>query len=457
MNIYLKRLVLVLSLFTFLSFSYNQVRANADVGLLTIGAEAVGVDVAAPLVLGIGVLYLGYKVYDAYGDDVKSFINKEVLSLRSSAVNAYFKHYKSSDGSDYIGLTDDGVNWAQSEITSYSSKTAIPHDVSGSVTNPFESSSSPKDFEYDGYLMHPYALLANGSIYNTFMISSGDTLSGYAGNSGSSAASIQTKFTHTNMSTSNEYIRFRQLTQQIYCVEYSSDGSSWSSISNLYSNPGYYNTIGYSTTSNTVYVPGSQVFINTGSTGSLSSTETMAIPISGQYDSTKGETVYNAIDGATATAVSGLTAKDGSTTGEGTGAGTGTDTQTGFWDSLWDWLKNIIDGIRAIPKLILDWFTIDWDRVKTHINYIDIVKQHFQPIYDIFDLISNVSADIKDSDGKFYMVIPHEMGGDDQEHCVLDLSVGAVYITTARDVIKYGMWMGFVWYVFRKFDPKFSI
>lgn len=125
--------------------------------------------------------------------------------------------------------------------------------------------------------------------------------------------------------------------------------------------------------------------------------------------------------------------------------------------SIWDSIGTIIDGIASIPTTLINWFTIDWAEVALHINYIDIVKEHFKPFFDIVDLLINIESSPRSSDGKFYMAIPKEMGGNGEEQCVLDLTIGSVYVQTGRDIIKYGIWIGFLWYVLKMFSPKFNI
>jgi hypothetical protein len=152
------------------------------------------------------------------------------------------------------------------------------------------------------------------------------------------------------------------------------------------------------------------------------------------------------------------------TTGTGTATGDTTGTQTGdktfnipILGDILKWLQKIYDLIKDFIDTLVKWFVIDWAKVKTHINYIDIVRQHLKPIFDIFDVVSNMQGSISNNGGKFYMKIPHEMGGDDQEHCVLDLTVASMHIDTARTIIKFGMWSAFIWYVLRKFDIHFTI
>ncbi|MFW2503816.1 hypothetical protein [Clostridium diolis] len=454
MNVHFKRFVICCSIVGFLALPFRPQTTYADGGVLELAAGAALAPEILPVLTFAAIGICGYYVVTTYGDDVVNYVKNSIINY---GANKLINIYKDGSGKTYAGFNSDGVDYVQSTIKSMKSKNTA---VSGSYT-PNSSYSNYTDYNF---WFSATGLNSINSCQKIFHIKANDTFF-VTVKTGSSTYSTS-KFSPTSdtyyMVFPGDYDSYyHQQGIKVYSgssyAESSNGYSTFQTVAFISSSTSW--SVGYKTSSGSVLSNSiGDAITGTGIEGNASSNvgagNAVAVPISGQYDASKGETVYAPIDGAvTAGVVNGVKAVDLS----GAGAGAGTDTQTGFWDKLWDWLQSIIDGIKAIPSLILDWFTIDWDKVKTHINYIDIVKQHFQPIYDIFDLISNVSADIKDSDGKFYMVIPHEMGGDDQEHCVLDLSVGAVYITTARDVIKYGMWMGFVWYVFRKFDPKFSI
>jgi hypothetical protein len=153
---------------------------------------------------------------------------------------------------------------------------------------------------------------------------------------------------------------------------------------------------------------------------------------------------------------------------EGTIPDEGTGEQTGLLSNILSEIKAIpqklntmLETVRDIPRAvtqpIIDWFSVDWTQVKLHMNYVPIFQVHFKPFYDITALLSNIQANPQTGNGKFYMKIPHEMGGDDQEHVVLDLSVGDVYITTGRTILMYGMWIGFLWYLLKLFSPKLKM
>lgn len=123
-------------------------------------------------------------------------------------------------------------------------------------------------------------------------------------------------------------------------------------------------------------------------------------------------------------------------------------------------LKKILDAILSIPLLlqqILDWFKVDTAEIAKHMDYAPIFREHFKPFYDISDLLTNIQSSPQTHNGKFYMKIPHEMGGDDLEHCVLDLSVAAAYISLARNIFKGGIWIAFLYFVFKVFSPKLQI
>lgn len=155
----------------------------------------------------------------------------------------------------------------------------------------------------------------------------------------------------------------------------------------------------------------------------------------------------------------------------------------------WEWLKNllkdildaiksipsllqkIIDGIKATPtilKEILDWikgiparwsafWSINWNEVFSHAQYGDIVKAKLKPFYDTANLLTNIKANPQSHSGKFYMKIPKEMGGNGQEQCVLDLSFGDAYFKIARNLLKAGMWVAFLFWILKTFKPRFNI
>lgn len=195
------------------------------------------------------------------------------------------------------------------------------------------------------------------------------------------------------------------------------------------------------------------------------------IPLSTSVDSSTGNTVYKPLDNNAIDKVSNKAtdvpdnyktdnlSKDSNTDSNNTGSNTGGNSSF----SLPDVLGGIVDLFKSLLKAvnsILSFFTIDFSKISSHMNYGDIMKSHFSPVFDVFNLFSNVHVDssVSSSDaGKFYMKIPKEMGGDGQEHCVLDLTVGAVYVNKAREIIKYGIWIYFLWYLFRNFSPKFNV
>lgn len=141
--------------------------------------------------------------------------------------------------------------------------------------------------------------------------------------------------------------------------------------------------------------------------------------------------------------------------GEDTGEGE-IETPSG-WGWLLDILKSILNAILSIPGAILDFFEIDWTLVGEHVVYDEIFKTKFKPFYDVIYLLQNINVNPSTHSGKFYMVIPPEMGGDGQEHCVLDLTVGNDYIVMARAFINASIWIGFLWYIIKLFSPNLDI
>lgn len=155
------------------------------------------------------------------------------------------------------------------------------------------------------------------------------------------------------------------------------------------------------------------------------------------------------------------------------------------WEWLKDLLREILDAIKSIPSLLrdvlagikaipsilkdmLDWikgipsrwsafWSINWVEVLSHAQYGDIVKAKFKPFYDTANLLTNIKANPQSHNGKFYMKIPKEMGGNGQEQCVLDLSFGDSYFKIARTMLKAGMWIAFLFWILKTFKPRFNI
>lgn len=134
------------------------------------------------------------------------------------------------------------------------------------------------------------------------------------------------------------------------------------------------------------------------------------------------------------------------------------NTSTFPWLSdILDWLKKIWDAIKAIPTDIIKFFTIDWALVTPALDFSDIWKTHFKPFYDISDALSTVNSSPESNAGKFFMDIPKVVGGDGLRHCVLDLTVASSPLTFCRTFLKYFIWLGLAFYIFRLFEPKITI
>ena len=147
-----------------------------------------------------------------------------------------------------------------------------------------------------------------------------------------------------------------------------------------------------------------------------------------------------------------------------TGVDEGVGEDAGLFDwlkslinSIIDFLKSILNSILAIPSAILSFFVIDWDLVADHIVFDEIFKNKFKPFYDVAYLLQNINANPSNHSGKFYMVIPPEMGGDGLEHCVLDLTIANDFIVIGRSFINASIWIGFLWYILKLFSPNLNI
>lgn len=321
--------------------------AFAIAGGIAVSPEVLGAVAVA------GLACYGLYVASPYLDDFKNYVESQFAGLATSAVMDYCAYYQDSDGNSYAGLTDDGLSY----VHALSQSDSVPLK-SKSTTNTDSSSGS---YEYNGFYMQSYTLsTVLGTVYTSFHVPVTDTLNvmftypqnpTYSPNTYSISATDLSSF-----SDFGSYVYYRVAVATIVSgsphytkLQYSTDGSTWYNCPNTVnissSSTVFY--FGYNTTSNTVYVPASQVLDN-GDVVDVGD-GTVAVPISGQYDSSNN-TVYKGIEGANAGVVNGLVAKTGTNTGTGDGTGTGSDAS--YWSQLWDWLKEILDGVKSIPEAL---------------------------------------------------------------------------------------------------------
>jgi hypothetical protein len=188
--------------------------------------------------------------------------------------------------------------------------------------------------------------------------------------------------------------------------------------------------LGYKTISNTVYAPGNTVVTNTGEKTDLKAGTAVSIPISGQYSKDGTIPIYDGVDGATAGAVAGLTAKtlDGTKVGEGTTTGERTSA------------KDIADGIGNtlnIPKN--DTPNLDFSPL-----FYDISKKFpFCVPFDFVNLLSPLQAPSKapsfhvEFDSNYF----YGGGSFDFDFARFDKLV---------KVVRYFILLAFVYYLIRK-------
>lgn len=117
---------------------------------------------------------------------------------------------------------------------------------------------------------------------------------------------------------------------------------------------------------------------------------------------------------------------------------------------------DFIEGFTDTIKGIIRWaFYVDFEKVKTHINYKEKLEQKFAIFYQFADTFKNINPTSEEHEGKFYMNLPSWLGG--QEVCWLDLSLAKPVLDWGKTFLKYALWIGFGIYVVRKFDIKFNI
>ncbi|NYC05780.1 putative heme/steroid binding protein [Clostridium beijerinckii] len=298
--------------------------------------------------------FQGYEFDQDYSTSVRDYLSKKVLSLSAAEIAKYLFTAKDSSGSDYVALSSDGYDWSQDDVWPDATKNPIyqmEHQLSNTTSNTSTSSSDP--YMDDGFYTVPYLFKSAGSVLiSPFLVKKGDTINFhlrcYDGNVSNAS------FTPVD----DCYIRLIQLKNPYNTVnfQYSYDNSYYTIVPDAYcyTDENHHTGAGYNTTTNTVYVPASDVITNTGSTTAIGSDQVVAVPISGQY-STDGTTkIYDGIDGGVANAVSGLKASDlantGSNTGEGTQTGANTLTQEAVRDAVRDGIGDSTVGDLDIPN-----------------------------------------------------------------------------------------------------------
>ncbi len=338
-----KSFIIFLCIVCFLPFSYlNTKRANADaissvIALTTggfISAEAI------PILIAAAIPLVGYEVYEKYKDD---FLNYIIANLGTDFIEAYCHIYQDSAGATYAGIDSAGLDELQNMLSNFSSSSAIVPEPISSTDNTI--SGTPQPYMLNGFYMNPilFKYINNFQTpYEKFTVKYGDTFYCQLSYNGVSKTNSFTPLGDTTV--------FIWQNSDTFFISYLTSTSFTNLLTWTLYNSNVYIDYGYYTTSKTVYVPASSTISGTGIDGSASDkvgSSVVAVPISGQYDSSKGDIVYAPIDGSTnATLVDGLNVKTSTQTGTGTG------TDASYWSQLWDWLRQILDGVKSIPEAL---------------------------------------------------------------------------------------------------------
>lgn len=307
-----------------------------------------------------GAGYAGYDIIERYKKEASDFIIKKSLS---TLTNTFFKFYSDSSGQKYVGIDGSGLDELQSmlEEMRHSSYEGIPVFTNKTTSNTTVSTKEP--YMANGFYMVPYSF-SFGKVYDSFSLSSGDTIDFYIYDDMPDSASNAYKYTQTGSFTANKSCTVKFSTfpdSHKTWFQYSYDDVKWDSVfgSNnlqyIWNGVGSTVYIGYKTTSNTVYVPSAQVITGNGIDGKASDSVgdgIVAVPISGQYDSTTGQKVWAPIDGANIGVKTGLTAIDASKVdaGSGTDTGSNTLTQEAVRDAVRDGIGDSTVGDLDIPS-----------------------------------------------------------------------------------------------------------
>lgn len=329
MNVKFKRFLvcicIVCSLFSFV----RPYRANAVVPLVvvSVGGAVIATSVLVSLMIKAGETG-GYSSVSTYSEDLRSYLESKILAMTATELLTYFGTAQDSSNNDYVALTPNGYDYSKQTVGEIKTIPQFERYYFSSTTNTVKNNTS--SYMLNGYCMKPYAVKPSGGIYDSFYVSANSGLKVCFGDSTSSWVWDSSS---TFNSSYSYYVRFIMSSNTYFQIQYSMNNVNWNTTAGT--SVGSFVHIGYNSNSNTVYVPGSNVITSGGSTTSVGTDQSVATSISGQYDSTTGQTVYTGIEGATAGVISGLTFKDLSTTGTNTGTATGVTADT------------ITDGINA--------------------------------------------------------------------------------------------------------------
>lgn len=296
-----------------------------------------------------GAGYAGYDIIERYKKEASDFIIKKSLS---TLTNTFFKFYSDSSGQKYVGIDGSGLDELQSmlEEMRHSSYECIPVFTNKTTSNTTVSSNEP--FMLNGFYMKRYSGTSSTVDYDKFTVNYGDSLSiqFYSTNSPSTIR------TATFSATDDMVCKFTSKNGHTFFYYSYDNGTTFYSYSNgITSGVGDSVFIGYNTVSNSVYVPSAQVITGNGIDGKASDSVgdgIVAVPISGQYDSTTGQKVWAPIDGANVGVKTGLTAIDASKVdaGAGTDTGANTLTQEAVRDAVRDGIGDSTVGNLDIPS-----------------------------------------------------------------------------------------------------------
>lgn len=359
MNSYFKKFIICFCIVGFLFSPLRFQRANAIAVVddcIIIGGVLVTTYVVAVCLEKAGA-FEGFDINSNYSTDVRDYLSKKILSLSASEIAKYFFTAKDSSGNDYVALTDDGYSYAVDDVwpdMTQSPIYKIQHSTSKTTSVTTVTKNEP--FMKNGLYMVPYfQAFARNYVYSNFFVKTGDTLRVYVFSSWDSHV---VDINYTVSSDTLIKISSDSTGNYVYCYYSTDNGVSWPKLSDNYA----YNSsavdnittyIGYSTSSNTVYVPGSQV-VSQDTPIDKPADSVIAVPISGQYSSDGTTRIYDGIDGGVANAVTGLKASDlsntGANTGEGTDTGANTLTQEAVRDAVRDGIGDSTVGDLDIPS-----------------------------------------------------------------------------------------------------------
>ncbi|RKD23753.1 hypothetical protein SAMN02745883_02430 [Caminicella sporogenes DSM 14501] len=100
-------------------------------------------------------------------------------------------------------------------------------------------------------------------------------------------------------------------------------------------------------------------------------------------------------------------------------------------------------------------FYVDFDKIKSHINFKEKLEQKFSFFFQIADSLKQINSMQQEHEGKFYMKLPSWLGGT--RVCFLDLTYAKPVLDWGKIFLRCALWIAFARFILNKLDVKLHV